>query len=83
MYQGIKLVLRDVDLGLGLAEERDDSLSRMSTDDRDGGLGRVFLARNFFYKSLSADHIECRHTKKTLGVENTGLLHDLGGNGHG
>ncbi len=83
MYQGIQLVLRDIDFGLGLAKERDDGLSRMSTNDGDSGLGRVFLARDFLYESLSADHIECRHTEKALGIENIGLLHDLGGDGNG
>lgn len=83
MHQSVKLVFWNVDLGLGLAKEGDDGLSRVSTNDRDDGLRWVFSARDILYESLRADHIECRHTEEALGVEDTGLFHDLGSNWDG
>ena len=55
----------------------------MSTNDGDGGLRRVFLARVLLDESLGTDHIECRYTEEALRVEDTGLFHDLGSNGNG
>lgn len=55
----------------------------MSTNNRDGGLRGVLLASPFLDESLSTDNIQGGDTEETLGVENTGSLEDLGGNGDG
>jgi len=79
----IKLVWGDVDAGLGLAEERHDGLARVSTDDGDVQVRRVLLAGDLGDKGLGTDDIEGGDTKELLGIEDTGLLEDLGGDWDG
>jgi hypothetical protein len=55
----------------------------VSTNDRDGGLGRVLFARNFGNEGLSAYDVESGDTEELLGVEDTSLLEDLGGDRYG
>ena len=80
--ESIELVLGDVDGGLGLAEQRDDGLAGVATNDGDDGLGRVPLASNALDEGLGADNVEGGDTEELLGVEDAGLGEDLGGNGH-
>ena len=66
-----------------MAEERDDGLAGVTTNDGDGELVGLLLAGNGSDEGLSADDIEGGDTEELLGVENAGLLEDLGGDGNG
>lgn len=65
-----------------LAEERDDGLAGVATDDNDvlvGGVGVLDLGD----EARGADDVEGGDTEETAGVVDTGLLQDLGGDGNG
>lgn len=81
--EGVELVLGNVDSRLGLAEERDNGLARVATNDGDDGLGRVLLASDALDEGLGANNVEGGDTEELLGVEDAGLLEDLSGNGDG
>jgi hypothetical protein len=83
VHEGIVFVGRDLESRLGLAEEWDNSVTRVSTNNRDGGLRGVLLATPFLDESLGTHNIQSGDTEETLGFENTGSLEDLGGNGDG
>lgn len=55
----------------------------MTTDDGDGGLGGVLQTGELLGESLGTNDVKGGDTEQTLGVENTGVLEDLGGNGDG
>jgi len=78
-----QLVRGDLDSRLGLAEDRDDGLSGVTTDDWDGEALRVGLANNLSDEGLGSDDVEGGDTEQALGVEDTLGLEDLGGNGDG
>ena len=75
--QSLELVFWDLDSRLGLAEERDDGLARVTANDRDDGLGWVALASDVLDEGLGSDDIECSDAKELLGVEDTLGLQDL------
>lgn len=79
----IKLICGDVDARLGLAEKRDNGLAGVAADDGDAQLRGVLLASDLGDEGLGTDNIEGGDTKELLGVEDTGLLQDLGGNWDG
>jgi hypothetical protein len=72
------------DLGaLGdLAEEGDDGDARVAADDLDVGLGRVGLGE-LGDKGRGADDVEGGDAEEPAGVEDAGLLVDLGDDGDG
>ena len=79
----IVFVIRDGERRLGLAEERDDGLSRMATNNRDVRLGWILLTRELLGESLRANNVQSGNAKETLGVKSTGLLQHLSGNWDG
>ena len=65
-----------------LAEQRDDGLAGVATNDNDvlvGGVGALVLGD----EARGADDVKGGDTEETLGVVDTGLLQDLGGDGDG
>jgi hypothetical protein len=65
-----------------LAEQRDDGLAGVATNDNDVLVGRVG-ALVLGDEAGGADNIEGGDTEETLGVVDTGLLQDLSGNRDG
>lgn len=78
-----ELVGGDGDGWLGLAEEGDDGLAGVATDDGDGGLLGVLGAGDLGNEGLGTDDVEGGDTEEALGVEDTLGLEDLGGDGDG
>jgi hypothetical protein len=74
-----ELVSRDVNSRLGLAEEGDDGLSRVATDDGDGQALGVRLAHDLGDEGLGTNDIEGGDTEQALGVKDSLGLEDLGG----
>jgi hypothetical protein len=83
VYESIELVLWDVHGRLGLAEEGHDGLSRVSTDDWDGSLAGVLLAKKAGNKGLGPHNIEGGNAEEFLRVEHVGALEHFGGNRDG
>lgn len=81
--KSIVLVVRDGDGGSDLAEERNDGLARVATDDGDNELLGVALASDLGDEGLGTDNIEGGDAEEALGVEDTLGLEDLGGDGDG
>jgi hypothetical protein len=81
--EGGELVGWDGDGGLGLAEEGDDGLAGVATDDGDGGLLGVLGAGDLGDEGLGADDVEGGDAEEALGVEDALGLEDLGGDGDG
>lgn len=79
----IVLLIGDRDGGSDLAEERDDGLARVATDDGDGQLVGVALAGDLGNEGLGADDVEGSDTKEALGVEDALGLENLGRDGDG
>lgn len=77
--QGIVLVVRDVHRGRSLAEERNDGLAGVSTNDRDGEALGLGLASNASDEGLSTDDIKGGDSEQTLWVEDVLGLENLGG----
>lgn len=73
----------DLEVRRDFAEEGDDGLARVATDDGDGSLRGVLLAGEFLGEGLGTDNIQSGHTEQTLRIKNAGGLEDLGGNGNG
>ena len=78
-----QLVLWDVNSGFCLAEQRDNSLSRVTTNDWDVQALWVLLANDLSNEGLCSDNIKGSNTEKTLGVKDSLCLEDLGGNWDG
>ena len=83
VHESIVLVGRDVDGGGSLAEERDNGLARVATNDGDGELLGGLFANNLGDKGLGADNVEGGDAKEALGVEDVLGLEDLCGDGDG
>lgn len=81
--KSVVLVGRDVDSGLGGAEEGQDGLARVATNNGDGELLGLGLANNLGNKSLGTDNVQSSNTKEALGVKDLLGLEDLGGDGDG
>lgn len=79
--QSVILVSRNLQGGEGLAEERDDGLARVTTNDRDLGLRGVLLARVLPGEGLGANNVQGGHTKETLRVKDASVFEHLSGNG--
>lgn len=82
VYEGIQLLRGDADAGLSLAEQRNDGLAGVTTNDGDVEVCGVLLASDLSNEGLGTDNIECGDTEKLLGVEDTSGLEDLGGDGN-
>jgi hypothetical protein len=78
-----ELVLGDFDSRLGLAEERDDGVAGMATNDRDDGLGWVPLAGDALDEGFGADDVEGGDAEELLSVELVGLFKNLSSDGDG
>ena len=76
--QSGQLVGWDLDRWLGLAEQRDDCLSGVATDNWNSQALRVFFANNLSNEGLSSDNIESGNTEETLGVKDSLGLENLG-----
>lgn len=80
--KSVELLGRNAHARLGLAEERNNSLAGVTTNDGDGQLSRVALAGEAGNEGLSTDDIEGGDTEELLGVKDTGLLENFGGDGN-
>lgn len=76
--QSIELVLGNVDCRLGLAEQRNNGLARVASNNGDDGLAGILLASDGLHEGLGTNDIKGGDTKELLGVEDTGALEDLG-----
>jgi len=83
VHEGIVLVVGDRDRRRGLAEERNNGLTRVTTNDGDGQLLGVSPASDLGNEGLGTDDVEGGDTKETLGVEDALGLEDLGRDGDG
>lgn len=81
--QSIVTVSGDLEARSDLAEQRNNSLARVTTDNGDGGLGGVLKTGELLGEGLGTDNVQGGNTEQTLGVEDTGGLEDLGGDGDG
>ena len=81
--QRVKLVTGNVDLRIRLAEQRDDSVAGVATNNRDFSVCRDFRAGQGGDKGLGANDIEGGDAKKSVRVEHASLLEHLGGNRDG
>jgi hypothetical protein len=81
--KSLVLVGGDLDSRVGLADEGQDGLARVATDNGDGQLLGLGLADNLGNKGLGTDNVEGGDTKEALGVEDLLGLEDLGGDGDG
>jgi hypothetical protein len=82
VYESIELLRGNVDAGLGLAEQRNDGLAGVTTNDGNVEVCGVLLASDLSNEGLGADNVEGGNTEKLLGVEDARGLEDLGGNGN-
>ena len=57
LHQRRPFILRDLDCRFRLAEERDNGLSRMATNDRDDSLAGIFLPGDVLYKGLCTNNV--------------------------
>ncbi len=80
VHERIVLVIGDRDRRGNLAEERDNGLSRVTANDRDGQLLGVGFPGDFSNEGLGTDNVEGGNTEEALGVEDALGLEDLGGN---
>ena len=83
VHESIVLVVRDLNGRRGLADEGDNGLARVSTNDGDVQLLGVGLANNLSDEGLSTNDVESGDTKETLRVEDALGLENLGSNGNG
>lgn len=81
--ESIITVSGDLEFGRDLAEQRNNGLARVATNDRNSGLGRVVQARELLGKSLGTNNIQGGDTEQALGIKDAGSLENLGGNGNG
>lgn len=82
VHESIVLFIGDRNGRRCLAEEGDDGLARVTTDDGDVELLGLRLANNLSDEGFGADDVESGDTEQTLRVENILGLEDLGGNGN-
>jgi hypothetical protein len=81
--EGVISVSWNLEARRDFAEQRDDGLARVTTDDGDGSLGGVLMAGELLGEGFGTDDIQGSHAEQTLRVENPGGLEDLGSNGNG
>jgi hypothetical protein len=81
VHEGIVLVVGDRDRRRGLAEERNNGLTRVTTNDGDGQALGVGLANDISDKGLCSDNVEGGDTEEALGVEDVLGLENLGRDG--
>lgn len=81
--KSVILVSGDVQGGGSLAEEGDNSLARVTTNNRDLGLGGVLLARVFLDEGLGTDNVEGGHTEEAFRVKDASGFEHLSGNRDG
>ena len=81
--KSVVLVVGDGNRGSSLAEEGDNSLARVTANNRNVEVLGLLLANNLGDKSLGADNVEGGDAKEALGVEDVLGLEDLGGDGDG
>ena len=66
-----------------MAEQRNDGVARVATNNRDSELAGVLLASDVSNECLSTDDIKGRNTEESLGIEAASLLQHFGGNWDG
>lgn len=81
--KSIIAVSGDLEVGGDLAEQGNDGLAGVTTDDGDGSLGGIGQTGELLGEGLGTNDIQSGDTEEALGVEDTGGLEDLGGNGDG
>jgi hypothetical protein len=81
--KSIVTVSGDLEAGGNLAEQRNNGLARVATNNGNGGISGVLHAGELLGESLGTNNVQGGHTEQTLGVEDTGSLKDLGGDGDG
>src|SRR5947199_4852346 len=67
--QSIKLVFWNLDAGLSLTEERNNCLSRVTSNHWNDSSSWISVARNFLDKCLSSNNIQRGNTKELLGIK--------------
>lgn len=81
--EGIQFVSGDVDAGLGLGEEWNDGLARVTANNGNLQVGGVLLTDDLGDEGLGTDDIEGGDTEELLGVELASAFQHLGGDGNG
>ena len=81
--QSVIFVGRNLERGGDLAEERDNGLAGVTTDNGDLGLGGVLLAGVFLSESLGANNVQGGDTEEALRVKDASALENLSSNGDG
>jgi hypothetical protein len=81
--ESLVLLSGDGNVGLDSAEDGDNGLARVSTNDGDCELRAGLLASNLGNKGLGTNDIEGGDTKESLGVEDALGLEDLGSDRNG
>lgn len=81
--QSVIFVGRDLERGGDLAEERDNRLAGVTTDNGDLGLRRVLLAGVFLSESLGANNVQGGDTEEALRVKDASALENLSSNRDG
>lgn len=81
--QSVIFVGRNLERGGDLAEERDNGLAGVTTDNGDLGLGGVLLAGVFLSESLGANNVQGGDTEEALRVKDASALENLSSNRDG
>jgi hypothetical protein len=81
--KSLKFLLWDLDRGLCLTEQRDDSLPGMSSHDRDDEVRGRDAPSDFGGECRGADDVEGGDAKEFLGVEHVLGFEDLSDDGDG
>lgn len=81
--KSIRAVSGNLEAGGDLAEQWNNGLARVTTDNGHGSLRGVLELRELLGESLGTNNVEGGHTKQALGVEDTSGLEDLSGDGDG
>lgn len=81
--QSVIFVGRNLERGGDLAEERDNGLAGVTTDNGDLGLRGVLLAGVFLSESLGANNVQGGDTEEALRVKDASALENLSSNRDG
>lgn len=81
--KSIVTVSGDLEAGGNLAEQRNNGLARVATNNRNGGISGVLHAGELLGEGLGTNDVQSGHTEQTLGIEDTRSLEDLGGDRDG
>ena len=81
--QSVIFVGRNLERGGDLAEERDNGLAGVTTDNGNLGLRGVLLAGVFLSESLGTNNVQGGDTEEALRVKDASALENLSSNGDG